>query len=86
MQYSDTSSVLFLQDDWDQPRALWEKMSEKDKTETLSNIAGHIQGAQEFIQKRAIELFGKIHQEMADGLVEKLSEKKKSDEPYTMTA
>jgi len=74
------------QDDWDQPRALWKTMSKEDQQQTLSNIAGHLQGAQKFLQERAIACFGKIDQEIADGLVATLGEKKKSDEPYTMTA
>lgn len=75
-----------MQDDWDQPRALWKTMSKEDQQQTLSNIAGHLQGAQKFLQERAIACFGKIDQEIADGLVATLGEKKKSDEPYTMTA
>jgi catalase len=61
-------------------------MSKEDQQQTLSNIAGHLQGAQKFIQERAIVCFGKIDQEIADGLQATMGEKKSSDEPYTMTA
>jgi catalase len=60
------------QDDWDQPRGLWEKFPEEEKEQTLDNIVGMLAPAQPFLQERVVGLFGKIHPDMAEGLNKRL--------------
>ncbi|BBN16758.1 catalase [Marchantia polymorpha subsp. ruderalis] len=73
-------------DDYEQPRMLWQNMSSEDQEQTAKNIAGHIMGAKDFIQKRQIEVFRRCDEKLADKVEEALAEKKKSSEPYTMVA
>lgn len=74
------------QDDYAQPRALWEGMSEEDKTQTVNNIAGHLGGAKDFIQKRQIGVFSKVSPDLGKRVEEMIPKKKETTEPYTMTA
>ena len=43
------------EDNFSQPREFWEKvLNEKEKTDLVSNIAGHLKNAQEFLRIRAV--------------------------------
>jgi catalase len=74
------------QDDYVQPKMLWQNMSEEDQEQTAKNIAGHIQGAKDFIIQRQLGIFRKCDPSLADKVEEMLSMKKKSQDPYTMVA
>lgn len=74
------------QDDYEQPKALWLAMSPEDQEMTAKNIAGHIQGAKDFIIQRQIGVFRKCDESLAKKVEEALGMKKKSEEPYTMMA
>ncbi|GAQ78361.1 Catalase [Klebsormidium nitens] len=74
------------QDDWDQPRALWEKFSDEDKEQTLSNIVGMLAPCQQFLQDRVVGLFGKIHEDMAAGLTKRLNAAKEGKAKTSQTA
>lgn len=74
------------QDDYVQPKMLWQNMSEEDQKQTATNIAGHIQGAKDFIIQRQLSIFRKCDPSLADKVEEMLNMKKKSQDPYTMVA
>ncbi|MCO5553169.1 hypothetical protein L7F22_006690 [Adiantum nelumboides] len=74
------------QDDYDQPRALWQLMSEEDQELTVKNIAGHILGAQEFIIKRQLDIFRKCDEGLAQREEAAIKMKKENPEPYSMVA
>ncbi len=74
------------QDDYEQPRALWQGMSAEDQELTVKHIAGHIKGAKEFIIKRQIAVFRKCDESLASKVEEALDMKNKAPEPYTMVA
>ena len=74
------------QDDYVQPKMLWQNMSEEDQEQTTKNIAGHIQGAKDFIIQRQLGIFRKCDSSLADKVEEMLDMKKKSQDPYTMVA
>lgn len=74
------------QDDYVQPKMLWQNMSEEDQEQTAKNIAGHIQGAKDFIIQRQLGIFRKCDPSLADKVEEMLDMKKKSEDPYTMVA
>jgi catalase len=74
------------QDDYVQPKMLWQNMSEEDQEQTAKNIAGHIQGAKDFIIQRQLGIFRKCDPSLADKVEEMLDMKKKSQDPYTMVA
>ncbi|MCO5553168.1 hypothetical protein L7F22_006689 [Adiantum nelumboides] len=74
------------QDDYDQPRALWQHMSKEDQELTVKNIAGHILGAQEFIIKRQLEIFRKCDEGLAQRVEAAIKMKRENPEPYTMVA
>lgn len=75
------------QDDYDQPRALWQLMSEEDQEQTVKNIAGHIMGAQDFIVKRQLSLFRKCDEKLASRIEATIKTKKENPtEPYSMVA
>lgn len=82
------TSTVFLssQDDWDQPRALWEKFSDEDKEQTLNNITGMLAPCQQFLQDRVVGLFGKIHEDMAAGLTKRLNAAKEGKAKTSQTA
>jgi catalase len=61
-------------------------MSKEEQEQTVSNIAGHIQGAKNFTIARQIENFRKADPALASKIEEALLMKKKSAEPYTMIA
>ncbi|CAM6084045.1 unnamed protein product [Calypogeia fissa] len=67
-----------------QPGKLWRSMSEKDQEQTVQNIAGHIQGAKDFIIKRQLEVFRKTDAGLTSKVEQALEKKKKSPNPYTM--
>ncbi|CAM6093672.1 unnamed protein product [Calypogeia fissa] len=73
-------------DDYIQPGKLWRSMSEKDQAQTVQNIAGHIQGAKDFIIKRQLEVFRKTDAGLTSKVEQALEKKKKSPDPYTMVA
>lgn len=75
-----------MQDDYEQPRALWQTMSKEDQGQTAKNIAGHIQGAQEFIIQRQMGIFKRCDPSLAQKVEEMLEMKRKSQDPYTMVA
>jgi catalase len=74
------------QDDYEQPRALWQKMSKEEQEQTATNIAGHIQGAKEMIIQRQMGVFRRCDPTLAQKVEEMLAVKKKSQDPYTMVA
>lgn len=74
------------QDDFEQPRALWQAMSKEDQEQTAKNIAGHIQKAKDFIIQRQIGVFKRCDPTLAQKVEEMLAVKKNSQDPYTMVA
>ncbi|KAG0620912.1 hypothetical protein M758_4G254200 [Ceratodon purpureus] len=74
------------QDDYEQPRTLWQQMSAEDKEMTAKNIAGHIQGAKETIIQRQLGVFRRCDESLAKQVEEMLAVKRKSQDPYTMVA
>ena len=74
------------QDEYEQPRKLWQHMSAEDQEQTAKNIAGHIQGAKEMIIQRQLGVFRKCDESLAKKVEEMLAMKKKSQDPYTMVA
>ncbi|XP_078359603.1 catalase-like isoform X1 [Oculina patagonica] len=64
-------------DNFSQVTNFWEKVLDKDAKERLvSNIAGHLKDAKNFIQKRAVDNFTKVHKDFGARLTEKLNEYK----------
>lgn len=61
-------------------------MSETDQEATAENIAGHIQGAQDMIIKRQLEVFRRADADLASKVEQALEKKTKSADPYTMVA
>jgi catalase len=55
-------------DDYGQPRALFNLFDESQKSRLFSNIAEAMQGVPDFIVERQIGLFGKVSLEYADGV------------------
>lgn len=74
------------QDDYEQPKMLWQKMSKEDQEQTAKNIAGHIQGANDTIIQRQLGVFRKCDPSLAEKVEEMLGMKQKSEDPYTMVA
>lgn len=74
------------QDDYAQPRALWQHMSAEEQEQTAKNIAGHIMGAKDMIIERQLGVFRKCDKSLANKVEEMLAVKKKAQEPYTMVA
>jgi catalase len=74
------------QDDYAQPRKLWQGFSDDDKTATVMNIAGHIAGAKDFIIERQIEIFARVDQDLADRVRKMVPLKQQGTQSYTMTA
>ena len=74
------------QDDYAQPRALWEGMSEDHKDQTVKNIAGHLGGAKEFIQKRQIGVFNRVAPDLGKRVEDLIPHKKVTLEPNAKTA
>jgi len=61
-------------DNFSQVGVFWEKvLNEKEKTDLVNNIAGHLKNAKPFIQQRAVENFGKAHPEYGRRLKEALA-------------
>jgi len=61
-------------DNFSQVGIFWEKvLNEKEKTDLINNIAGHLKNAKPFIQQRAVENFGKAHPEYGRRLKEALA-------------
>lgn len=59
-------------DDFSQPRALFELMSSEQKQQLFGNIARHMQGTKEEIINRQLALFEKVHPDYAKGVKEAL--------------
>lgn len=74
------------QDDYEQPRALWQAMSAQDRGQTAKNIAGHIMGAKEMIIQRQMGVFRKCDESLASKVEEMLAVKRIGQDPYTMVA
>lgn len=74
------------QDDYEQPRALWQLMTKEDQEQTAKNIAGHIQGAKDFIIQRQLAVFKRCDPTLAEKVEEMLAVKKNAQDPYTMVA
>jgi catalase len=74
------------QEEYEQPRKLWQNMSAEDQEMTAKNIAGHIQGAKETIIQRQLGVFRKCDESLAKKVDEMLAVKRKAQEPYTMVA
>lgn len=74
------------QDDYAQPRALWQHMSSEEQEQTAKNIAGHIMGAKEKIIQRQMGVFRKCDESLAAKVEEMLAVKRKGNDPYTMVA
>lgn len=63
------------EDNFSQVTLFWEKVLDKEAKERLvSNIAGHLKDAKEFLQKRAVENFTKVHPDFGNSLSKKLME------------
>lgn len=57
------------EDNFSQPRIFWTKvLDEKEKGDLVSNLAGHLKDAQEFLRKRVIENFTKVHEDFGKRL------------------
>lgn len=65
------------QDDYIQPRKLWEILSDEDKASTVKNIAGHLGAAKEFIQKRQIGVFNQVSPDLAKRVEDMIAYNKK---------
>jgi catalase len=78
------------QDDYEQPRQLWQLMNEEDKENTIKNIAGHMGQAKPFIQERMIGVWRKVDEELATRLEKMIPVSKekveKGEDVKTMTA
>jgi len=61
-------------------------MSEEDQEQTATNIAGHIQGAKDFIIERQLGVFRKCDPTLAQKVEEMLGMKQKSEDPNTMVS
>ncbi|WP_459806084.1 catalase-related domain-containing protein, partial [Herbidospora sp. RD11066] len=56
----------------------WEKvLDEAARARLVSNIAGHLKDAKEFIQNRAVENFSKVHADFGNRLTKELATYKK---------
>ncbi|XP_020604902.1 catalase-like isoform X2 [Orbicella faveolata] len=63
------------EDNFSQVTLFWDKVLDKDAKERLvSSIAGHLKDAKEFIQKRAVDNFAKVHPDFGNRLNTKLME------------
>ncbi len=60
-------------DDFTQPRALFELMSSDQKQQLFGNIARHMQGTNEKIINRQLSLFEQVHPDYAKGVKEALN-------------
>ena len=65
------------QDDYIQPRKLWEILSAEDKASTVKNIAGNLGSAKEFIQKRQIGVFNKVSPDLGKRVEDAIAHNKK---------
>jgi len=64
-------------DNFTQPGIFWSKvLNEAERERLVQNIAGHVCGASDFIQKRAIDNFSKVNPEFGRRLQEKLNQQK----------
>lgn len=65
------------EDNFSQPAIFWSSvLNAEEKERLVSNIAGHLSGASEFIQKRAVDNFTKVHADFGKRLTEKLRAQK----------
>lgn len=63
------------EDNFSQPKLFWENvLDDKEKSDLISNIAGHLKNAQEFIRKRVIKNFSDVHQDFGRRLNEAIDE------------
>lgn len=61
-------------DNYSQPKVFWEKVLDNGAKERLvNNLAGTIKLANETIQKRAVEVFSKVHSNLGKQLRNKLN-------------
>ena len=60
-------------DDFSQPRALFELMSPEQRERLFGNIARHMQGVPDFIKERQLGHFEKCHPEYAAGVREAIA-------------
>jgi len=68
-------------DDYSQPRALFNLFDEGQKARLFSNIAAAMQGVPDFIVERQLGHFTKVHPEYASGVRAALAAKAKTNEP-----
>jgi len=61
------------EDNFSQVTVFWEKvLKEEERRRLVSNIAGHLKDAREFLQQRAVAQFGKVHPDFGRMLAEEL--------------
>ena len=69
-------------DNFSQPKIFWEKVLTDDQRERLiENVAGHLSKAQLSLQTRAIDMFRNVHEDLANGLEEKLKKERNKETP-----
>ncbi|KAK4888868.1 catalase A [Elasticomyces elasticus] len=70
--------------DFEQPRKLWDLfLKDKADDEFIHNVSGHLSGAIKPVQDRAIEVWGKVHEDIGRRIRKELDEnpKKKDADP-----
>lgn len=67
------------EDNFSQVTNFWSKvLNEAERTRLVDNIAGHLKDAQDFIQKRAVGNFSKVHPDFGHRLSEQLAKYQKN--------
>lgn len=61
-------------DDFTQPGEFWEAMSSEERDHLTTNIANHLQHAQDFIRRRAVANFASAHPDCGAAILKKLGE------------
>eukprot|EP00897_Mesotaenium_endlicherianum_P001897 jgi/Mesen1/1735/ME000139S00969 len=74
------------QDDYEQPRMLWNLFSDSDKETTIQNIAAHMSKAKDMIKQRQLGNFAKVDPELARRVEAAMGEEIKSSKPYSLIA
>lgn len=68
----DRYSSGFTEDNYSQVTEFWRMLSQDERKRLVSNIAGHLCGAAQFIQERAVNNFTKVHPDFGKQLNEAL--------------
>jgi len=68
------------EDNFTQPGVFWSKvLDDKERTDLVANIAGHLSAAQPFIQQRVVENFAAVNEEFGIRLADALTPTSKSN-------